>query len=81
MTSLLKRTVAHSTRPSFRAKTNNQSWGQLSKSCQKLDVILEHKVVSRLKFSKNVNKKKNFPNFPKLTLINKKILESFGFLT
>jgi hypothetical protein len=29
----------------------------LSKSCQKLDVILENKVVYKLKFSKNVNKK------------------------
>ena len=52
MTSLLMHTVAHSTRPSFRPKTNNQplkkvfkSCGQLSKSGQKLDVILENKVV------------------------------------
>ena len=44
MTSLLKHNVAHSTRYSFRPKTNNQS-GQLSKSCQKLDVISENKVV------------------------------------
>ena len=52
MTSLLMHTVAHSTRHSFRPKTNNQplkkvfkSCGQLSQSRQKLDVILENKVV------------------------------------
>jgi hypothetical protein len=40
MISLLTQTVPHSTRLSFRSKTNNQpnkkSCGQLSKSCQKL---------------------------------------------
>ena len=39
MTSLLTHTVAHSTRPYYRPKINNQSLkkscGQLSKSCQK----------------------------------------------
>ena len=52
MTSLLTNTVAHSTRPSFMPKANNQphkkffkSCGQLSKSHQTLDVILENKVV------------------------------------
>ena len=57
MTQLSTHNVAHSTKPSSRLKTNNQSiknflshavsWctGQLSKSCQKLDVILENKVV------------------------------------
>ena len=38
MTQLLKHSVAHSTKPSSRPKTNNQSikksCGQLSKSCQ-----------------------------------------------
>ena len=39
MTSLLTQTVAHSTRPSFRLKTNNKPTkkscgGHLSKSCQ-----------------------------------------------
>ena len=62
MTQVLTKTVAHSTRPSFRPKTNNQpvkkNLGlQLSKSRQKLDAILENKVVSKLKFSNNVNKK------------------------
>ena len=52
MTQLLTHSVAHSTKPSSRPKTNNQplkkflglvfSW---SKSRQKLDVILENKVV------------------------------------
>ena len=52
MTQLLMRSVAHSTRPSFRPKTNNQSIKKflslavsLSKSRQKLDVILENEVV------------------------------------
>ena len=49
MTLLLTHTVAHSTRPSYRPETNNQptkkSCGHLSKSRQKLDVILENKVV------------------------------------
>ena len=50
MTSLLTHNVAHCTRHSFRPKTNNplknfESWVQLSKSRQKLDVILENKVV------------------------------------
>ena len=39
MTTLLTHTVAHSTKPSFRPKTNNQplkkSFAQLSKICQK----------------------------------------------
>jgi len=49
---LLTHNVAHSTRHSFRPKTNNQpikkvfkSYVQLIKSRQKLDVILEYKVV------------------------------------
>ena len=45
MTQLLTHSVAHSTRPSFRPKINNQSikkfCGQLSKSWQKLGVFLE----------------------------------------
>ena len=49
MTSLLMHTVAHSNRHSFSLKTNNQpikkSCGQLSKGCQKLDVILENEWV------------------------------------
>ena len=52
MTTLLTHTVAHSTKSSFRPKTNNQplkkvfkSCPQLSKSCQKLDVNLGYKVV------------------------------------
>ena len=52
VTSLLAHTVAYSTKLSLRPKTNNQpiekflkSCSQLSKSCQKLDVILETKVV------------------------------------
>ena len=32
-----------------------ESCSQLSKSCQKLDVILENKLVYKLKFSKHVN--------------------------
>ena len=47
MTSLLAHNVAHSTRHSFRPKTKNQpfneSFMQLSKSCQKFDIILEKK--------------------------------------
>ena len=59
--------VAHSTKPSFRLKTDNQllkvfkSYAQLSKSRQKLEVILGNKVVQKLKFSKNVNNKKCAP--------------------
>ena len=52
MTSLLTHNVAHFTRPSFRPKTNTSPIkkflsleGQLSKSHQKFDVILENKVV------------------------------------
>ena len=49
MSSLLTHNVAHSTRHSFRPKTNKQpvfeSCVHLSKSCQKLSVILENKVV------------------------------------
>ena len=61
MTTLLTHTVAHSTKPSFMPKTNNQPLKKLSKSCQKLNVILENKVVQKLKFSKNVNNKKCAP--------------------
>ena len=68
MTSLLTHTVAHFTRHSFRPKTNNQplkkffkSCGQLSKSRQELDVILENKVVQKLEFPKNVNNKRCAP--------------------
>ena len=44
---LLTHTVAHSTMHSFRHITNNhfKSFGQLSKSHQILEVILENKVV------------------------------------
>ena len=52
MTSLLTHNVPHSTRHSFRPKTNNQplkkvfeSYLQLSKRLKKLDIILENKVV------------------------------------
>ena len=76
MTSLLKHTVAHFTKPSFRPKTNNQplkklfkSCGQLSKSNQELDVILENKVVQKLKFLKDVNNNKDSP---KLIFFNEK---------
>ena len=54
MTQLLMHSVAHSTKPSSRPKTNNQvfkSCVQLSKSCKKLDVILENKVIQKLKLS------------------------------
>jgi len=72
MTSLLTQNVAHSTRHSFRPKTNNQPLKKflslaLSKSCQKLDVILENKVSQKLKFPKNVNNKKCAP---KIILFN-----------
>ena len=46
-----------------------KSCSQLSKSHQKLDIILENKVVSKLKFSKNVNNKKCAP---KLIFFNEK---------
>ena len=39
-----------------------KSCAQLSKSRQKLDVILENKVVKKFKFSKNVNNDKCVPN-------------------
>ena len=51
MTQLLTNSVAHSTKPSSRPETNNQplkkflTCVQLSESRQKLDVILENKVV------------------------------------
>ena len=61
-------TMSHTTKHCFWPKINNQpfkkvfeSYAQLSKSRQKLDVILEHKVVQKLKFSKNVNKTKCAP--------------------
>ena len=38
-----------------------KSCAQLSKTRQKLDVILENKVVLKLKFSKNANNKKCGP--------------------
>ena len=48
-TQLLMHSVAHSTKPSSRPKTNNQSLKflrlKLSKSCWKLSVILENTVV------------------------------------
>ena len=66
MTSLLTHTVAHSTKPASRPKTNNQSikkffksCGQLSKICQKLGVIL--KMVWKLNLSKNFNDQKCAP--------------------
>ena len=49
MTQILTHGVAHSAKPSSRPK---KSFGQLSKSCQKLGVTLENKVVSKEKFSK-----------------------------
>ena len=64
MISLLMHNVAHSPRHSFRPKTNNQpikKFLSLAFSCVKvvkLDVILENKVVQKLKFSKNVNNKR-----------------------
>ena len=49
MNTLLRHTFSHFTKPSFMTKTNNQplkkSCAQLSKSRQKLDVILGNKVV------------------------------------
>ena len=70
MTSLLKHSVAHSSSLFFRPKTNNQLIKKfLSKSCQKMDVIFENKVVQKLKFSKNVNIKKYAP---KLIFFNEK---------
>ena len=47
----------------------------MNKSHQKLDVILENKVVYKLKFSKNVNNKKCDP---KIILFNEWKLERFG---
>ena len=75
MTSPLTHNVAHSTRHSFRPKTNNQpkkvfkSCLQLSKSRQKLDFILENKVVQKLQFPKNVNNKMCAP---KIKFFNEK---------
>jgi hypothetical protein len=69
-------TIAHATRYSFRPKTNNQALKKFFKSCvqlskcrQKLDVILENKVVWKLKFSRNVNNKKCAP---KMIFFNEK---------
>ena len=45
------------------------SCGQLSKSRQKLDVILENKEVQKLKFPKNVNSKRCAP---KIEFFNEK---------
>jgi hypothetical protein len=42
---------------------------QLSKSLQKLDIILENKVVQKLKFPKNVNNKRCAP---KIKFFNEK---------
>ena len=75
MTSLSMHNAAHS---SFRPKTNNQplkkflslAFDQLSKSCQKLDVTIENKVVLKVKFSKNVVNEKGAPT---IRFFNKKI--------
>ena len=48
-------------KPTTSLKKVFRSWGQLSKSRQKLDVILENKVVQKLMFSKNVNNKRCAP--------------------
>ena len=82
MTSRLMHNVTHFTRPSFRPKTNNQPIkkvlslkGHLSKSSQKLDAILENKVVFKLKLSKNVNNKLCAPRF---MFFDKKNWNNFG---
>ena len=62
MTSFLMQTVAP-------LKSFFKSCIQLSKSRQKLDVILENKVVQKLKFSENVNNKKHAP---KIIFFNEK---------
>ena len=78
----------HSSTLSFRPKTNNQLIKkflceyccQLSKSCQKLDIILENRGVQKLKLTKYVNNKNCAP---KMIFFNEKLfLERFGsFLT
>ena len=70
MTSLLTHNVAHPTRHSFRPiKKFFKSCVQLSKTRQKLDVMLENKVVQKLKFPKNVNNKSCAP---KIKFFNEK---------
>ena len=84
MTTLLTHTVAHSTKPSFMPKTNNQppkkSCAQLSKSCQKWQ---NPDFQSQFSMSKNIRiflKKKFIEEYDfRGTLFVIDIFENFNF--